>query len=85
MSQWRIDWRVLTKFGRNTVLPEHSKTASFAYPYTLVATTMELKTTYNAKNGTPTAAALKAFFKWSYIIITREISGEMMRYTQLVE
>lgn len=61
------------------MLPEHSKVTSFADPYTLVATTMDLKASYDAKNSASTAAAPKVFFKWLYInTITGEKSGEMM-------
>lgn len=36
------------------MLPEHSKAALFADPYTPVATTMDIKAYYDAKNGAPT-------------------------------
>ena len=42
-------------YFRATVLPEHSKAALFADPYTPVATTMDIKAYYDAKNGAPTA------------------------------
>ena len=37
------------------MLPEHSKAALFADPYTPVATTMDINAYYDAKNGAPTA------------------------------
>lgn len=67
------------------MLPEHSKAALFADPYTPVATTMDIKASYDAKNGAPIADT-KVFFKWLYVkTVTGEKSDEMMGYAQLAE
>lgn len=67
------------------MLPEHSKAALFADPYTPVATTMDIKAYYDAKNGAPTADT-KVFLYWFYAkTVTDEKSDEMMGYAQLAE
>ncbi len=70
----------------NGVTRAYSKAASFAAPYTPVATAIDLKATYDAKNGTPTSTAPKVFFNWFYInTVTVEKSGKMMGYAKLAE
>ncbi len=70
----------------NGVTRAYSKAASFADPYTPVATAIDIKAAYDAKNGAPTAAAPKVFFKWFYVnTVTGEKSGEMMGYAKLAE
>lgn len=55
------------------------------YSLILVATTMYIKASYDAKNGAPTADT-KVFFKWFYVkTVTCEKSDEMMGYAQLAE
>ena len=51
----------------NSVTRAYCKIASFANPYTPVAPAIYLKAAYDAKNGAPTAAAQKVFFKWFYV------------------
>lgn len=68
------------------VLPEHSKVLHPLILTLLSATTIELKASYDAKNGAPTTAALKIFFKWFYInTITGEKSCEIMGYANFTE
>lgn len=50
----------------NSVTRAYSKTASFAKSLHSVAPAIDLKAVYDAKNGAPTAAAPKVFFKWFY-------------------
>lgn len=70
----------------NDVISAYSKADSFADPYTPVATAIDIKAAYDAKNGAPTAAVPKVFFKWFYVnTTTGEKSGEMMGYAKLAE
>ena len=48
----------------NSVTKAYSKTASFVDP---LATAIELKAAYDAKNSAPTVAAPKVFIKWFYL------------------
>ena len=48
----------------NSVTRAYSKTASFTDP---LATAIDLKAAYDAKNSAPTVSAPKVFFKWFYV------------------
>lgn len=70
----------------NGVTRAYAKASAFANPYTPVSTAIDIKTAYDAKNGAPTTAAPKVFFKWFYVnTTTGEKSGEMMGYAKLAE
>ena len=63
----------------NGITSAYSKAAAFDDPYTPVASAIDIKTKYDAKNGAPSAGAPKVFFKYFYVnTATGEKSGEKM-------
>ena len=63
----------------NGITSAYSKAAAFDSPYTPVASAIDIKAKYDAKNGAPSAGAPKVFFKYFYVnTATGEKSGEKM-------
>ena len=63
----------------NGITRAYSKAAAFADPYTPVATAIDIKASYDAKCGAPSAGYPKVFFKYFYVnTATGEKSGEKM-------
>ena len=63
----------------NGITRAYSKAAAFGSPLTPVATAIDIKSSYEAKCGAPTAGNPKVFFKYFYVnTATGEKSGEVL-------
>ena len=70
----------------NGITKAYSKAAAFDDPLTPVATAIDIKAKYDAKNGAPSAGYPKVFFKYFYVnTATGEKSGEKMASAVLSE
>ena len=68
----------------NGITRAYSKAAAFDSPYTPVATAIDIKAKYDAKNGAPTAGNPKVFFKYFYVnTATGEKSGDVLVQAKL--
>lgn len=68
----------------NGITRAYAKAVAFDAPVAPVDTVIDIKAAYDAKYGTPSAAAPKVFFKWFYVnTATGEKSGEMMASVSL--
>ncbi len=68
----------------NGVNRAYSKAAAFTSLQTPVATAINIKADYDAKNGTPTAGNPKVFFRYFYInTATGEKSADMYASAKL--
>jgi len=63
----------------NGITKAYSKAASFMGPQTPATTAIDIKASYDAKYGAPTAACPKVFFRYFYVnTTTGEKSGEVL-------